>query len=181
MDRIADADALAKRMYETAVHYLRGEQRLASGFADFGTAPMVLRFLALEILLKAVYVSSARTLPRRRHELHAIWRSLPEQVTTDILCQAKERMGPHADLNVLSDIFKDLESAFTKGRYHYEVDAHLDDEGRRRRTEEWIANGAYDEDADFRFHPMESDALIYGCAAYLQSALDLPKQDVLSA
>lgn len=78
----------------------------------------------------------------------------------------------------LKAIMNDLEAAFLEARYGHEKNKSLMRNELNQKSEKWIAEGAHDKDADFRFHPMETNALVFGLGSVLHSKLSLTHRDI---
>ena len=83
------------------------------------------------------------------------------------------------DFSDLKTVLGDLEYAFLKARYSYEVNAKLSDQKISEKGQDWVDAGAPLDEAGFRFHPHELSALVFALCLHIQEKLGLPEEDVL--
>ena|SRR6185312_9212254 len=124
----------------------------------------LLRLLGFELLLKlAVELKTGRSAPKH-HQFHKIFRLLPRTVQKDILRLAGERIGPSALGTNRNSVLKDLGRNFVNLRYPFERYSHMTETEYLDVGAKWLASGAQDSQAHFRFHPEE----LRGLTAALQ-------------
>jgi len=103
---------------------------------------------------------------------------LPIRMYNDALGYLRANTRSSHRMGNVETIMKDLTAAFLKARYGYEKNMSLTRAELDQKSEKWIAEGARDKDADFRFHPMETNALLFGLGSGLQSKLSLRQKDL---
>ncbi|TRD22678.1 hypothetical protein [Palleronia caenipelagi] len=171
---------LAKRIYDSALCYISGGQLLDSRVGDYGKASVMLSIFGFELLLKCVYVLEYNDLSKDGHNYWKIWNSLPESARKTLKSNAKSRFGSYADYSDMAKVLNDLEDAFTRSRYSYELDKTKTNVEINERARAWIERGAPADDAKFRFRPNERMGLVYALARYIQERLGLEEIDVLT-
>lgn len=155
------------RMLNDAEERLHDAEILATSLTG-GSSSSLLRILALEVLLKAAqYAEFGRYQPT--HKYFDLWKSLPENMRTNVLAIAAERFADHVDLADVEALMNDWHHAFTKGRYYYEIYEGCSYAEQRALGESWLARGAPDHEAAVRFHPMELSAITEGLMAVIES------------
>jgi hypothetical protein len=167
-------------MYSEALGYLAGGKCLDRKLDDFGQSAVILKTLALEILLKSVCVLEGVEPKRHSHDYKALLSTLPSPLAAALLEDARICFGPEADFADFDLILDDLRRAFSQARYGYEVNADLDEPALAGKGAKWLAEGGPLDQADFRFRPMERDALVFALAKHIQTRLGLPERDVLA-
>ena len=166
-------------MYVSALGYWDARKRLSSSLYEFGDAPSVVGVLAFEILLKCVYRIELDQRPKFGHQYNAGWNELPETIRESILQNAKGRQGKFADFSDLGGVLVDLENAFVKARYSYEINENLSDLEMTAKGRIWADAGAPLDEADFRGRQTELSSLVFALAQHIQKWLGLPEDDIL--
>jgi len=124
-------------------------------------AGYLLKLLALELLLKFVrHTSAPDQVKAFGHSYDQIFAALPGSVQTKLLALAGERIGP-SGLTEPGPILRDWSGNFIALRYPYEKYQDDTAEQYAQRGEDWIAAGASNEEAVFRFHPEELLGMLY--------------------
>jgi len=122
---------------------------------DTSDSDYLLRLLAFELLLKiAVELATGSRAPNH-HRYDEIFGALPQSTQADILRLAGERVGASALGTDHVAVLNDLGRNFVHLRYPYEKHGHLTEAQYAAVGESWIAQGADDTTADFRYHPEE--------------------------
>lgn len=171
---------LPARVYREALHYLEASKLISSRVGDYGHSSVMLSVFSFELLLKCVHLLEHDQLSRHGHNYRMIWNSLSDPVRHELIRLARTRQSGEADYYEIDRILEDLQSAFTKARHGFEIDADLTDTEVLKKEQKWIEGGALDEDADFRFRPMEREGLIYAMANFIQRRFGNDENDVLA-
>ncbi|MEL7027084.1 MAG: hypothetical protein AAGO57_07655 [Pseudomonadota bacterium] len=171
---------LPKRIYFDALDYLEAAKLINSRVGSYGHSAILMSTLSFELLLKCiVLIDTGWLVPG--HKYQDIWIEMSNARRNDLVEIAIIRQSGHADFSGLATILSDLQIAFTKVRYGYEIGKELGDDELYTRGRIWIDSGGKDTDADFRFRPWERDGLIFAMASQIQKELDLQEQDVLAS
>ena len=174
------ADEFPARMYFQVLSFYKASKALGALLDDFGESGPLLKILALEILMKCLFVIEYSKLPNFGHDYSKLFSQLGDETQKTILGKAANRYGKHADLSEPARILGDLSSVFLNGRYSYELRKDHSDAEILEIGKEWMKAGAKPEHADFNYWPSEANALIFAMADQIQYSLGLPQMDVLS-
>jgi hypothetical protein len=122
---------------------------------DGSDSAYLLDLLAFELLLKIIVEMTTQSAAPPHHSYEKIFGSLPQRTQTEILRLAGERIGPSALTTDYLGVLKELGSNFVKLRYPYEKYSHMSEPEYAEVGAKWIAAGADDATAGFRYHPEE--------------------------
>ena len=125
----------------------------ASG--DESDSAYLLELLAFELLLKLTLEIATQSKAPNHHHYDAIFCSIPVQTQSEILRIAGGRVGPSSLSSSHVGVLKDLGSNFVKLRYPFEKYSDMTESEYAAAGAKWIASGAANTDADFRYHPEE--------------------------
>lgn len=136
------------------------ERRLASAQVlraaeDASDSAYLLELLAFELLLKVILEVTTGLGAPTHHHYEKIFDLLPESTRDEVLRLAGEKIGPSALASNLSGVLRDLSGNFVKLRYPFERYSHMTELEYEQIGDDWLANGANDSDADFRYYPRE--------------------------
>ncbi|UYB52744.1 hypothetical protein OCJ37_01895 [Xanthomonas sp. AM6] len=151
---------------ETVRHSLmlrESEKRFASAellraAGDESDSAYLLQLVGFELLLKVV-VERATAEKAHGHHYLPLFNQLPQEIQATVLRLAGEWVGSSTLADRHEGVFTDLGGNFVKLRYPYEKYSSLPKEQYQRVGEDWIARGASNAEADFRYHPEELRAL----------------------
>ena len=132
-----------------------GAAQLLRASGDESDSAYLLELLAFELLLKLTLELASQSKAPNHHQYDAIFCSIPAPTQSEILRIAGERVGPSALSSGHVVVLKDLGSNFVKLRYPYEKYSDMSESAYAAAGLQWIANGAANSDADFRYHPEE--------------------------
>lgn len=152
--------------------YRESERRLESaqtlrGAADDSDSAYLLELLAFELLLKLLVEKTTGATAPRHHFYWEIFCSLAQDAQDDVVRLAGERVGPSALTSNVCSVLKDLGSNFIQLRYPFERYSQMTEMEYEKVGAEWLANGANDADAHFRYYPEE----LLGLTVALQTLL----------
>lgn len=141
-----------------------------------GPAATLLGILAFEIRLKAVNLASTGTRPAS-HEYKALWNALDAGLRDEILGSATQQFSGHVNYETMAQLLDNLEKAFKKGRYQYEINDNRSPEETSEAGEKWIEEleGA-SEKADLAFYPSEVEGLNFSLGKWLWDHLAKTRQ-----
>jgi len=145
-------------MRDHAQGYLADASSLQQMLVAESDGAYLLQLIAFEILLKAVSRAHGRP-PAPNHRYEQLFDTLPREVQVRLCAAARGRFGPHANLSDLPSLLSTWSSNFVGLRYAFEFYEGQSLEDVARRGAEWMAAGARTEEADFRYYPMELQAL----------------------
>lgn len=157
------------RMVAEAESRIFDAELLGSALQAQSDAPIQLRIIALEILLKALQL---QTLGRvsRTHNYVELWSALPLATRGAVLTLARARYPGHTDFSAVERLLAIYEFLFTKARYGYELYDDLSLAESHALGEEWAARGAPTHEADIQYFPMELSALLEALCKVARSA-----------
>jgi hypothetical protein len=141
---------------ESEKRFASAELLRAAG--DDSDSGYLLQLIGFELLLKVV-VERATGKQAHGHHYLPLFNQLPEETRSALLRLAGEWAGPSALAHSHESVLEDLGSNFVKLRYPYEKYSSLTAEQYQRLGEDWVARGAANAEADFRYHPEELRAL----------------------
>lgn len=142
------------RMVRLAEDYLADAEILAQTTCMRSHGAYLLQLTAFEILLKALRRLHDDTLSRS-HDYRGLFEGLPVQVRGELIRLAQARLGPEADYADPGVLLDHLSANFVALRYSYEKSQGESLEATRARGEQWLAQGAPLDRADFVLHPEE--------------------------
>jgi hypothetical protein len=152
LQRLSDADLLA--------------QKLPLG--ESTDSPYLLRLLSFELLLKLVFERTLQQRAPSRHEYHLIFGRLTANVRQDVLARALAHAGPSKLSPGHDAVLEELGKNFIALRYPYDRYDGMSEEQYATLGAEWVARGAPDTEAWFRYHPAELRGLIHALSQLAQ-------------
>ncbi len=161
-------------MRDAAREYVNATGCLSGVVGSFGSSVPLLKTLALEVYLKAVYRVDLKQRPEFGHQLLKGFLSLSSATQHNILTSVAEQIGPSAmnDPEVGHDrVLLDLERNFVAYRYEFEDYERLGRVGFLTAEEGWLRGGSNLPGARFRFWPDEAGAMCQSCDEFLQEWL----------
>jgi hypothetical protein len=143
------------------------ERRLAAATllkdaGDDTDSAYLLDLLAFELLLKLLVEMTTQSPAPTHHSYEKIFATLPDHIQTEVLRLAGERIGPSALKADHLGVLEDLGKNFVKLRYPYEKYSHMSEAEYAEVGAKWIAAGADDAAAHFRYRPEELLGLTAG-------------------
>lgn len=156
--------------------FRESERRLASaqilrGAADASDSAYLLELLAFELLLKLLFEKTTRSIAPGHHRYVEIFDSLSQAMQDEVVRLAGERVGPSQLSPNFCSVLKDLGSNFVKLRYPFESYSQMTETEYESVGAEWMANGAKEAEADFRYYPEE----LLGLTTALQTLVRAPE------
>ena len=136
------------------------ERRLASAqalraAADASDSAYLLELLAFELLLKVVFEKTTSSLAPMHHYYEKIFDALPQNTQGDVIRLAGKRVGPSALTSNASGVLRHLGSNFVQLRYPFHRYSQMTELEYEQVGTKWLANGANESDAHFRYYPEE--------------------------
>ncbi len=145
-------------LQESSKRFDSSELLKASG--DDSDSAYLLQLIGFELLLKVVVEISINS-PVHGHKYQDLFNKLSRREQEDILRIAGERIGPSALSTNHVGVLTDLGSNFVELRYPYEKYGLLTQDQYTQAGASWIAAGAKNADADYRYHPEELFGLTF--------------------
>jgi HEPN domain-containing protein len=160
--------AHVERMLTTALARLHDADLLSESLEAASDSAYLLRLLALEILLKALLLTSG-VRAMRSHRYDSLFSHLPDAIQSRILAQAAERMSTSADYSTHLMLLETFSDNFIDLRYPYEGHeresaAEFTELGRK-----WLDDGALDADASVLYHPLELQGFNFALQSEVES------------
>ncbi|MGN6152913.1 MAG: hypothetical protein ACTHOH_13035 [Lysobacteraceae bacterium] len=143
-------------LLESAKRFASADLLRATG--DASDSAYLLELVGFELLLKVVVERATGEMVHGHHYL-PLFNQLPQETRATVLRLAGEWAGPSALTDSHESVLADLGSNFVKLRYPYEKYSSLTEQQYRQVGKDWIAHGASNAEADFRYHPEELRAL----------------------
>ena len=162
--------AHVERIVRDAERRLADANLLAEHPRKSSDADYLLKLLAFELLLKALN-SAHRGRVEKHHGYVGLFSQLPDEVQQRVKAGAAERMTIYADYSNFDELLRVFSKNFVALRYPYECYEGLSRAEYHSLGEEWLANGAREDDASFVLHPFELDGLIDSLRAELAAWL----------
>lgn len=161
----------AARMYSEAMARIYDADILAQSLDSQSDSAAIIRILGFEVLLKCAALLCLDQIPLAGHCYFQLWEKLPVEVHDEIMGVALASMPGHSDLSQIKKLLDAYEFVFKKGRYYYELYEGCTMENMRLAGEQWLANGAENEDAAVAYYPSELDCLIEGLSRFIARRL----------
>jgi hypothetical protein len=154
------------RMARSAERYLADADLLEGHLGRQSDAAYLLELLAFEIRLKALLLIH-RVESGKHHAYRKLFESLPDSARDNLIHLAQERMTTEADYSDVGKLLATWGRNFSELRYAYERYEGQTAEEYEQLGADWVAKGAPDDEACFRFHPNE----LFGLHFVLQSEI----------
>ncbi|MBA3071353.1 MAG: hypothetical protein FP829_04200 [Nitrospirae bacterium] len=150
-------------IYKEARQRLHDAKRLdkEGGLVDLSDSAYLLRLLSLELLLKCIYEAVLEKKPGRHHAYEELFRDLPVEFQNKLLALTGERIGPSGLSQDPTSILQEWGKNFINLRYPYEKYEGLSEEEYLSIGKQWIAKGAQEEEATFRYFPNELNGFLH--------------------
>lgn len=141
-------------MRQQAEGLLEDAEMLGRPLGSRSDGGYLLRLLALEILLKAVYRGASGTV-KKGHRYRDLVGGLPPATRARLLEEAAQRLAGEVTWESVGEVLETLSHNFVHLRYAYEEYEEMSDEELSQMEKKWLEEGATLEDATFVYYPEE--------------------------
>lgn len=157
------ATEASKRLHDASI--------LSSTAGLHSDSAYLLELLAFELLLKAT-VRIYGHKPPRNHSYCQLFDNLPPEVRDRVRQVSAARMSTAANYSDVHLLLETWSKNFVDLRYPYERYKGMTEDEYHARGKEWLARGAPEAEAEFRYNPSELHGMIFALERELQTWLD---------